>query len=101
MSSAVVMERFALGSPHQAGHSQQWHPGQLPAGSPAAASWCVVLPKSDRLAWNGNNGSTSGELSAGGPVPVPEPSTLVLAALGLAGISTVARRRYASQAMTN
>ena len=41
MSSAVVMERFAVGSPSH--HQQhQWHQGSLQAGQLAGAQWCVV-----------------------------------------------------------
>jgi hypothetical protein len=48
---------------------------------------------SDFSAWAGNEGSTG--LAANGPVPVPEPSTLVLGALGFLGLAALRRRRRA------
>jgi hypothetical protein len=50
----------------------------------------------DFIAWGGNFPASGLSGRGGGPVPVPEPSTLVLAALGLAGLATVSRRRRSS-----
>jgi hypothetical protein len=42
MSSAVVMERFSLGSPNAAGPGQSWQAQGFPGTAPAQANWCVV-----------------------------------------------------------
>ena len=42
MSSAVLMERFSLGSSASTAPAPSWHASGLPAAGPAAGNWCVV-----------------------------------------------------------
>lgn len=56
----------------------------------------VVDNTVDYSLWATGFTSGGGPLDAGGVQPVPEPSTLVLAALGLGGVATMLRRRQTS-----